>query len=154
MLTSLQRFLIDVSRHESRRGETGARAIPLDAIDPEECVLDELASAGDELFDRRWALVMLDEALERCADHFARTGRERHWSLFEARVLGPARLQKPAPSLVRIHAEYGFRTSAGAGAAIQVVKKRLLAIYKDVVEETLESRDDTGEEYRYLISLI
>jgi hypothetical protein len=81
---------------------------------------------------------LLEEALRRCEAHFQRSGRHGHWALFEARVLQPAVHRTRPPPLSELAEAAGFPSPALAAAAVQGVKRRVVALFREVVAETVE----------------
>jgi hypothetical protein len=119
---------------------------------------DSLGIEGDSerVFDRRWALALFEEALRRCEAHYVAGARAKpgHWSLFEARVLRPALHGGAIRPLAEDAAPLGFASTAGAAAAVQTVKRRFEAVFREVVGETVASEADLEDEYRLIRSLI
>ena len=152
LLLSLKRYVVDQHRRAVARG-VDAR-VPMDRIGREERMLatDE-SSTVEEAFDRRWALVVLHEALRRAEAHFVGTGRARHWRAFDARVLRPATIMAEAPNMATLAGELGFNTPGDAASAVFVVKKRVLAIMNEVIAETV-GPDELEQERAYVLSLL
>lgn len=150
--SSLKRYATDRWRRAAARGR--GRVVPLGELDRE----DALGIGGDSegAFDRRWALALFEEALRRCEVHFAEGARARpaHWRLFEARVLRPAMHGGVVRSLAEDAADQGFASSAEAAAAVQTVKRRFDAIFRDVVGETIGDPAELEDEYRVIRGLI
>ena len=153
LLTALRRFRIDQHRRRTARGTNVT--IPLERLLDEDAKLGlrEPASpegrgraADPDSFERRWALGLLEEALRRCEAHFRTGGRERHWQLFEARVLRPAATENEPEPLATLAGSLGFDSAALAAAAVQVVKRRTAALLREVVAETLDDEADVDAE--------
>lgn len=149
---SLKRYATDQWRRATARGR--GRVVPLGELDRE----DSLGIEGDSerVFDRRWALAMFEEALRRCEAHFVAGARAKpgHWRLFEARVLRPALHGGVMRPLAEDAAPHGFASTAEAAAAVQTVKRRFDAIFREVIGETVASEADLADEYRLIRSLI
>lgn len=149
VLHALKNYLID----EHRRANAAAFAWSLSTADvaSEEsrvCSHDGRAydDSPDTAFHRRWAVAQLEEALRRCERRFVENGRERHWRAFEMRELRPATSGSEPLPMTRVAAELGFATPADAAAAVQTVRKRVLATLQDVVAESVTSRRECEEE--------
>jgi DNA-directed RNA polymerase specialized sigma24 family protein len=150
---ALKRFLVDDVRREKRRD--GGASVSLDGLEEEDRIVAVAAGASaDEAFDRRWALKVLEEAMQRCARHFQACGREAHWALFEARVARPAFSMTAAPPLEAMAGPMGFATAADAAAAVQTVKRRLLALLHEVAAETAVGEQDQEEEVRFVLGML
>lgn len=148
--SSLKRYTTDQWRRSRSRG--GGRSLPLGELDREDALRIEGDSEG--VFDRRWALALFEEAIRRCGAHFSGSGRSNHWRLFEARVLHPAVHGGGVRPLAEQAAECGFGSGAEAAAAVQTVKRRLDAIFREVVGETISEPDELDGEYRAVRRLI
>jgi len=83
LLTSLKNFLAKAHRHAmaAKRGE-GRPLVSLEALQSREDTDLELAytSSADQIYERRWALTLLEQVLKRLADQYRAAGR---WALFE-----------------------------------------------------------------------
>ncbi|MHC4414897.1 MAG: hypothetical protein ACYS0G_06410 [Planctomycetota bacterium] len=100
----------------------------------------------DHPFERRWAMGLFHEALRRCEEHFRGGARRAHWELFEARVLLPSVNEIAPPALAELAAPAGFKSPALAAAAVQTVKRRMEAVLREVVVETVEPGADVDAE--------
>lgn len=144
LLTALNRFGIDQHRRRAARG--AEIIIPLDALHIEDARLGRTACDGEQVFKRRWAMGLFEEALRRCENHFRESGRAAHWDLFEARVLRPAISGNDPGPLSEMSQAMGFASAALAAAAVQVVKRRAMALLREVVAETVDNPADVDTE--------
>ncbi len=163
LLAALRNYITDMKRREAV--DPSRRPIGLDDLHAEERRVaggsparnhepaGPPADPGAE-FDHRWAISMLNEALRRCETHFSEHGRNAHWRIFEARVLVPAARACEAPALDALLAGTEFKSAAAAAAAVQTVKKRLLAILRDVVAETVTAPEHTEHELAAITALL
>jgi DNA-directed RNA polymerase specialized sigma24 family protein len=154
ILKALKRFDIDKLRRRASRPDVTAAA--LNGLEYEETIFAEsLSTEPDEEFDRRWALLMLQHALDECERHFRDSGKARNWEVFAARVVLPFRGScRPAP-LDQLADELGFRHAADAAQAVQTVKLRTQAILKEIVASTTSGASEEAElEYREVLRLL
>ena len=153
LLSSLKRYLIDGHRSAVSRGDH--TKVSLDSTEREEVFLrGEVSREADDIFERRWALAVFDEAIRRCRDHFAGNGKAAHWRAFEARVIAPAVSGASAPSTEVLAEELGFRNGAALAAANQTVRKRFLAILEEVSGETALDDASATEEYERVVAAL
>lgn len=134
LLKSCVRFLMKERARSSRRVE--AAAVPIDAGDAERRYQYEPASglSAVQVFERRWALTVLDRALGRVRSSYENRGRG---PLFEA--LLP--ILEPGSARGR-SAEIADRLGMTAGA-VQVAAHRLRTRYRDAIREVIaETLDD------------
>lgn len=146
LLTALKNFCID----QARRRQHHPTLRPLDdaILLAEEASLSALLDQQSEsanVYDRRWALALFEEAIRRCESHFCANGRTGHWTMFAKRILEPASSGNLALPIVDLCEQAGFKNPANAVAAIQVVKKRLASILGDVVRETVDDKEFESE---------
>jgi len=144
LLTALTNFIRDGIRQRGSRIE--AHCLPLERISQEDARAQESHESPEQLFDRRWALLMLEEAIRRCEAHYCHNGREKHWELFERRIFRPSVGGHVPPSMTSLSEILGFESQAAASAALQVVKKRALALLTEVVAETLDDPSELPSE--------
>lgn len=150
ILAALKRYVVDKHRRRQARGE--AVTLSLEALQREEEILAGHGEPSpDAAFERRWALAGLQEALARGEAHFRAGGKAQHWELFERRVVSPIITGVEAPPLNEVYQDYGFTSAAAGAAAVQVVKKRVLALLREVVAETVRDESQADEEYALLL---
>ncbi len=139
VLTALKRHLIDRQRSAAASEVLRAWSVDVNQLDAEDNAharCPELADESpDAFFERRWAVAQLEEALRRCEQHFRGTGKSAHWELFAARVVHPAVSAVEPRPLAETAAALGFRSAADAAAAVQVVRKRMLAVLGALEQE-------------------
>lgn len=153
LLTSLKRFLIDRHRSEVSRGNHNK--VSLDSTDREEQFLrSEGSTEADDIFERRWALAVFEEANRRCREHFTNHGKATHWHAFEARVIAPAVAGTTPPQADGLAEELGFRSGVALAAAMQTVKKRFLAILQEVAGETALDDEAATDEYERVVAVL
>lgn len=153
ILKSLQNYRRDGDRREKVRG--AGRTISLEQIEREEGRLAGSISGDVEvLFERRWALGLLEEAYRRCEQHFRQVGKEGHWMIFLAHQLRPALTGGRRPSLSDICEAAGFDTPSQAASASREVRHRVQVLLPEVVAETLDDPSDLEEELENVRQLL
>lgn len=148
--SALRRYAVDCWRRERSRGK--GRVVPLSDLEHEDAMMSS-GSADDE-FDRRWALSVLERAIELCEWHYRESGRLAHWELFERRVLRPSMRMIAPPSMAELADELGFGSTQAASAALQTVKRKLSVTLRQAVAETVAEPDEAENERRYLLDLL
>jgi len=118
---AVSNFLVDQHRRGQARGSE-VRVFMYD-VEREEALLESQGEDPDceRIFDRRWALATLDEAIRRCECHFKQGDRRAHWLAFERRILQPAWTNRDAPKYAELARDLGFSTLAHTRAAVHVV---------------------------------
>jgi DNA-directed RNA polymerase specialized sigma24 family protein len=127
-------------RQAIKRGG-GRRTLAIDARDAEGRYLREPTDAAtpDRLFDRTWAVSLLDEVLKQLAREYADAGRGTQFKVLEG-AIGKQDRQVSYEDLATM-----LGTSAGAvQQAVQRLRKRYKAILRERIAATLDSPDDAA----------
>jgi RNA polymerase sigma-70 factor (ECF subfamily) len=140
LLASVKHFLAnewDRARAQKRGG--GQAVIALDALSEEaRCRLEPADNASpDKVYDRQWALTVLEQALKRLRTECAEGGRERMFDELKQFLTGDA----PAKS----HAEIGVKCGMSEGA-VKVAVHRMRRRYRDLLREEVAQTVATPEE--------
>jgi RNA polymerase sigma factor (sigma-70 family) len=132
--------------HQDERGRAlkrgGGRAdLPIDARDAEGRYLREPvdSTTPEHLFDRTWALNLLDEVLRQLASEYADTGRATQFEILQGAIGKQAR-QIP-------YADLADRMGTSEGAvqqAVQRLRKRYKTILRERIAATLDDPDEAA----------
>jgi RNA polymerase sigma-70 factor (ECF subfamily) len=149
--TDCSHFLLDERRRKAARGGL-ASPVSIDARDAEGRYLVEPADDGltpDRLFDRAWALALLDRVLGLLAREYAARGRAE---IFEC--LKPSLTQgKSAVTASAVAARLGTTENA-----VHVTAHRLRSRYREILTEqiaaTLDDPSQTDDEVRALFDAL
>lgn len=151
LLVSLRHFLAHERSREralKRRTDDPRFAIPLDA---ETRFGSEGDPTGDaeRAFDRRWALTVLENAMERLRENYVRDGKaDVH------RVLGGYLTGRGASAPYEAAArELGIGEGA-VKVAVHRMRKRLGALLREEVAQTVAANEDVDAELKYLLSVV
>jgi len=148
LLTSLQHFLAD-ARDAARAVKRGSGQ-PLLSLDDDTAERRyRLEPATDDspevLYDRRWVLALLEQALARLRQEYAAVGKTRHFEQMKAFLEGP-----PAEGdYDRVAAALGLNSGA-----VTVAVHRLRQRYRDLVRaeiaQTVAGPEELADELRHL----
>jgi RNA polymerase sigma-70 factor (ECF subfamily) len=152
LLASLKHFLADErDRAQAQKRGGGQTAISFDACDAEARYAieprDELSP--DRLFDRRWALAVIDRALARLRYEYAASGKS---ALFDA--LRP--LLTGAGAAIS-YAELGAPFAMNEGAVkvgVHRLRQRYGAALRAEIAETVDTAAEVDAELRHLIDAL
>jgi RNA polymerase sigma-70 factor (ECF subfamily) len=124
--------------HALKRGG-GIVPLSIDARDAEGRYLREPADAltPERLFDRSWALTVLESGLARLADEYARSGRAALFERLEGVLSGGPRAEPYAAIAAQLN-----MTEGAVQAAVQRLRQRYRAILREQIAVTL---DDPSE---------
>lgn len=152
LLASLKHFL----QHEwekaraQRRG--GGRAIlSLDAAEGESRYLLEPAQSAnaERLFDRRWALTLLERVVERLRADYAASGKAELFDALKPALAG----EQAGGSCASLAASLGM-TEGAVKVAIHRLRQRYGALLREEISHTLASPDDVEGELRHLFDVL
>jgi len=152
LLASLKHFLAnewDKARAEKRGG--GQVLIPIDPHTAEtSCGVDPADGVtAEKVFERRWALTLLDHVLQRLREEHVGDGKE---ALFEQLKLTLTEASRSVP-----YAEIAARLDMSEGA-VKVAVHRLRQRYRELlrleIAETVTSPAEVEEEIRALFSAL
>lgn len=152
LLTAMKHFLADEWDRERAEKRGGGRALlPLALETAEARYAREPADleTPDRIFERRWALTLLDEVLGRLRSEYVRAGKT---ALFEALhpCLVGERTAQPYAELAR--------TLGSTESAVKSAVHRLRARYRELLREEVASTLDDGEavdeELRHLLAVL
>jgi len=153
LLTAIKRYSVDQHRRRSSRPDQlnfSAAAL----TGEERFLATTLAGSVEEVFEKRWAVALLDEAVARCEEYFNTTGQQRHWSAFEAVVMRPAAGTVARPSLQEVADGLGFASAMHVASALRLVRKRMRIVLREVVAETALDPEDQQAEYSRVVELL
>lgn len=150
LLTSLKFFVADEGdRHRAfKRG--GGAVLPLEFSSGEERYQREPAhdETPERIFERRWALSVLDRVVERLRDEFVQHGRPEHFERLKVFLLGHS--DAPYAALAR-----EMNTSEGAlKVAIHRLRKRYRELFRQEIADTVADPADVESELRFLAAVL
>jgi RNA polymerase sigma factor (sigma-70 family) len=152
LLVSLKRFLA-TERHRAsgvKRYESGPH-IPLDELLESETADFELAEtlSADQLYERRWALAMLEQVLGRLESEYRAAGNA---ALFDQLKEFLVREQS-RPLQAEIGAQLGMTENA-VKQAFHRFRQRYRVLLREEIAHTVAQAGDVEDELRHLISVL
>ena len=150
LLTSLKFFVADEGDRQRANKRGGGAVLPLEFSSGEERYQRE--SAHDEtperIFERRWALSVLDRVVERLRSEFAQHGRPEHFERLKVFLLGQS--DAPYAALAR-----EMNTSEGAlKVAVHRLRKRYRELFRQEIADTVVDPAEVESELRYLAAVL
>ncbi len=152
LLASLRHYAANERAHAQalKRGGS-APALPLEFDGAEQRYLAEPADTAtpERLFDRRWALALLDQAMARLATEYRERGKREVFDSLKAHILAG---DEGLP-----YAEIADQLGLSAGAtrvAAHRLRRRLGEFLRSEVAETVAAPDDVEDELRHLIQAV
>jgi RNA polymerase sigma-70 factor (ECF subfamily) len=152
LLLALKRFLANEWDKQRALKRGGAQTpISLDSLTAEQRYALEPAEqlSADKLFDRRWALTLLDQVVTRLRNEQAMAGKLEQFEQLKGCITAAGR----GTSCAELASRLG--TSEGA---VKVSVHRLRQRYRELLEEeianTVATRDEVEEERRHLLTAL
>lgn len=151
LLASLKHFLAnerDRVRAQKRGG--GSSLIPLDITTAEGRYSLEPSHemTPEKIFDRRWALTLLDQVLARLREEFASAGKTDHFDRLKIFLTGEAGIHYR-----QIAAEMKMKEGAFK-VAIHRLRRRYRDLLREEIAQTVADPDDIEAEIRHLFAAI
>jgi len=150
MLTSLKFFLADEADRDRTQKRGGGHVLSLDISSGEERYQRDPAhdETPERIFERRWALAMLDTVVDRLRAEFVQHGRLDHFNRLKGFLLDQADMPYAALAL-----EMG--TSEGAlKVAVHRLRKRYRDLFRQQIAETVADPADVESELRFLAAAL
>jgi RNA polymerase sigma-70 factor (ECF subfamily) len=152
LLIALKRFLAkEHDKSQARKRGGGEKPIALEGLTAEQRYALEPAEqlSADKLFERRWALTLLEKVLSRLREEQAAAGKLEAFGQLKEFLLAGGR---GTP-----YAELAARLGMSEGA-VKVAVHRLRQRYRELLEEeianTVASQEEVEEERRYLLAVL
>jgi RNA polymerase sigma factor (sigma-70 family) len=152
LLVSLKNFLAKAKRHELavKRGE-GQALVPLDELVAREHADLEPADnlTADKIYERRWALTLLEQVLTRLESEYRSAGNEKLFDCLKEFLSDePGR-----PSQAEVAAELGMTENA-VKQAFHRMRQRYRQLLRDQIAQTVAVLGDVEDELRHFISVL
>jgi RNA polymerase sigma-70 factor (ECF subfamily) len=150
LMASCAHYLANQADRDRARKRGGGRApVSIDRLRAEGRYHREPASdlTPERLFERRWALTLLDLVLARLEAEMGRAGKSAQFAALRPALLGTAERIPYA----RIAAELGLTEEAARAAATRL-RRRYRAILRDEVARTVDDPADVEAEIRALFA--
>jgi RNA polymerase sigma-70 factor (ECF subfamily) len=150
LLTSLKFFVADEEDRNRAQKRGGGALLPLEFSSGEERYQREPAhdETPERIFERRWALSVLDRVVQELRDEFVRHGRPEHFERLKVFLLGHS--DAPYASLA-----HELNTSEGAlKVAIHRLRKRYRELFRQEIADTVADPAEVESELRFLAAVL
>jgi RNA polymerase sigma factor (sigma-70 family) len=150
ILTSLKFFLADEADRGRAQKRGGGAVLSLEFPSGEDRYQREPAhdETPERIFERRWALSVLDRVVEKLRNEFVHHGRPEHFERLKVFLLGQS--DAPYAALAR-----EMNTSEGAlKVAIHRLRKRYRELFRQEIADTVADPADVESELRFLAAVL
>jgi len=152
LLTAFKCFLANEwDRERALKRGGGQRPIPLDALTAEQRYQLEPADrhTADLIFERRWAMTLLEAARTRLQSEFTAAGKSDRFNLLEGSL--------PGERVEKTYAELGQELGMSEGAVkteVHRMKRRYAELMREEVARTVADPAEVDLELRHLIDVL
>jgi len=150
IMTSLKFFVADEEDRQRAHKRGGGMVVSLELSSGEERYQREPAhdETPEWIFERRWALSLIDRVVEKLREEFARHGRPEHFERLKVFLLG----QSDAPYAALAQE---MNTSEGAlKVAIHRLRKRYRELFRQEIADTVADPAEVESELRFLAAVL
>jgi RNA polymerase sigma-70 factor (ECF subfamily) len=152
LLTSLKHFLTNERNRATaiKRGE-GKQLIPLEDLRERERIGFEPADTlpADQIYERRWALSVLDHVLARLREEYRAAGNIQLFDRSEKSLTNEPDRPSPADTA---H-EFGMTESAVRKASYRL-RQRYRQLLREEIAHTVMAAGDIDDELRHLVAVL
>lgn len=150
LLNSCKFFLADQADRARAQKRGGGAILPFEVASGEERYRFEPLDneTPERIFERRWALMLLDRAISRLRDEFTRYGSHSDFDKLKIFILGQAEVP---------YAELAIQMGASEGGlkvAIHRLRKRYRVLFQREIAETVADPTEIDSEIRFLFSAL
>jgi RNA polymerase sigma-70 factor (ECF subfamily) len=150
LLVAMKRFLAK-EWHRNRAQKRGGQFVfvPLDTIAAEQRYAHEPGLEAEAVYERRWALMLLEQALDKLASEFASAGKADDFETLKP-WLTAERGEIP-------YAELAAKLSSSAGAtrvAMHRMRRRFRELFKQAIAETVADSSEIADELLHLARIL
>ncbi len=152
LIVALKRFLAnewDRLRAQKRGG--GQAVVPLDTEVAEQRYRVEPVegATADRVFERRWALTLLDRTMARLREEFSSMGKNQDFDCLKSCLTA----ERGEISYAEIATKLGISEGA-ARVAVHRLRRRFREVFREEIAHTVSSAEEIDEEVRYLMGVL
>jgi RNA polymerase sigma factor (sigma-70 family) len=152
LLASLKNFAANErEREQAQKRGGGTSVVPLEIETAE--LRFQLEPRTDEtperVFDRQWALILLDTVLQQLQTEMTRAGRDGHFAQLKEFLTG----ENVSPGYAAAASALGMSEGA-TRVAVHRLRRRFAQLVRREIAQTVSSADEIDDELRYLRSSV
>jgi len=155
LLTALDHYVTSVHRAKvAQKRRPAAGLVSLEGTDDHQPPEPAQSASPVEAFNHAWATALLDQALAELETDCLDSGKQAHWQVFVAKVVGPIRDGAEPPPLQELCEALGIQSEVAASNMIVTVKRRFRSILRRIVRSFVESDAEVDEEIGDLMTML
>jgi len=149
LLSSFSNYIINEHRQGTALKRGGGRPmVSLDDPGVEESYAAQETTTPELLYDRSWALALLDRGMQRLREEYVKAARLPLYEKIQPIVSGSG-----GQGHAQIAAELGM-TEGAVTVSVHRMRKRYGQLLREEIAETVESESEIESELRHLISVV
>lgn len=150
LIVVMKRFLTNEWHRDMRQKRgAGQQPLSLDTTQAEHRFAAEPPLTPDELYERRWAMTLLDESLERLQNEFASAGKEQEFNSLKEWLTA----ERGSIPYGQIATALGT-TEGAARVAVHRMRKQFRQLFRQTIAETVDAAGDVDAEMRHLVAVL
>lgn len=152
LVTALKRFMAKEWRYASAQKRGGGQVqVPLDTTFAESCYAADGKSqlAPDAVFDREWALTLLELTMQRLEAEFGVAGKAGEFAVLKSCLAAARRSIDYGDVAAKLSLSEG-----AARVAVHRMRKRFRELYREEITHTLPDQADLDAEMRHLAGVL
>ncbi len=151
LLAAMNHFLSDEWDKARAQKRGGGRVIEMDSAMAEAIHAreDRDVLTPEALFDRRWAITVLEEVHERLRREHEREGKGAQFDALRFSLMG----ERSAVPYAELTEKLGMSEGA-VKVAVHRLRQRYRSVLRELIAETVSSPDEVEDELRYLVQVL
>jgi RNA polymerase sigma factor (sigma-70 family) len=152
LLVAFKRFLANErERDQAQKRGGGQTAISLDAESAESLYQRELLdeASAEKIYERRWALTLLDRTLARLREEFVAAGKTTEFDRLKIFLTAP----KGEASYAQVATALGLSPGAARVAAHRL-RRRFRDVFREEIAHTVTEPGEIDDEVRHLFAVL
>jgi RNA polymerase sigma-70 factor (ECF subfamily) len=151
LLVALKRFLTNEWHHaNSQKRGGGSFRVPLQGHTAETRYVAEPSEqlTAEKLYERRWALTLLDRVLSRLSNEFNAVGKKEQFEKLKPYLMAERESISYAEAAVALGVNEG-----AIKVAVHRLRRRLRELFREEVSHTVARPEEIDEEIRHLLAV-
>ena len=152
LIVALKRFLAnewDRARAQKRGGGQPLLSLDTDLAEQRYRIEPTEVASAEKIYERRWALTLLDHTMKRLRDESAAAGKAGEFGRLKACLTA----ERGEISYAELAAALGM-TEGAARVAVHRLRKRFREVFREEIAHTVSSAEEIEEEVRYLMGVL
>jgi RNA polymerase sigma factor (sigma-70 family) len=152
LIVALKRFLAnewDRVRAQKRGGGQPLLSLDTELAEERYRVEPVEGATADRIFERRWALTLLDHTMKRLREEFTAAGKADEFKHLKACLTA----ERGEIAYAEVGAALGL-SEGTARVAVHRLRKRFREVFREEIAHTVSSADEIEEEVRYLMGVL